>query len=108
MESFLGDFVVAEADVLSQRAGEEERILQDHGEVLAQSRQILLAEIDAVDENLAGGDIVEAHHEAGEGGFSRTGVADDGYGLAGLNGEGNIFENPLDVFDGGQCGRVGN
>ena len=48
-------------------------------------------------QDLAGGDVVEAHHQAGEGGFACAGVADDGDGLAGLDGEGDVFENPLDV-----------
>ena len=74
----LGDSLVAEANVLGQRAGEEKRILQHDGEVLAQRGQIVLADVDAVDENLAGGHVVEAHHQAGESGFSRSGVADDG------------------------------
>ena len=89
------------------RAGEEERILQDDGEVLAQRGQVVLAQVDAVEQNLAGGDVVEAHHQAGERGFARAGVADDGHGLAGLDGEGDVFENPLDVVDGGQRGGVG-
>ena len=64
--------------------------------------QILLAQIDAVDQNLPGGDVVEAHHQAGEGGFAGAGVADDGDRLPRLDGEGDIFENPFDAGNGGE------
>ncbi len=103
----VGDFLVAEADVFGQRAGEEERILQDDGEVLAERVQIVLAQVDAVDQNLAGGDVVEAHHQAGEGGFAGAGVAYDGDRLAGLDGEGDVFQNPFDAGDGGEGGGIG-
>ena len=100
----VGDGRIAEADVFGQRAGEEKRVLQDDGEVLAESGQVVLAQVDAVQKNLSGGHIVEAHHQAGEGGFSGAGVADDGDGLAGLDSEGNIFENPFDAGKHLRCG----
>ena len=84
------------------RAGEEERILQHHGEMLAQRGQIVLAQIDAVEQNLPGGHVVEAHHQAGQRGFAGAGVADDGHRLARLDGEGNVLQNPLDVVDRGK------
>jgi hypothetical protein len=77
------------------------------GEVAAQRVQVLLAQVDAVDKNLAGGHVVEAHHQAGERGFARAGVAHDGYGLAGLDGEGDIFENPFDAGMAASFGGVG-
>jgi hypothetical protein len=40
------------ADVFGDGAGEEERVLQDDGEVLAQLGQVLLAQVHAVEQNL--------------------------------------------------------
>ncbi len=65
----VGDLFVAQADIFGQRAGKEERILQNDGEVLAQRGQVLLAQVDAIHQNLPRGHIVEAHHQAGERGF---------------------------------------
>ena len=96
------NLLIAEANVFSQRAGEKEWILQDDGEMLAQRGQILVAQIHAVEQNLAGGYVVEAHHQTGEGGFAGAGMAHNGDGLTRLDGEGNIFQNPLDAFDGGK------
>ena len=48
---------------------------------LAQCGEILLAHVDAIDEDLTALDVVEAHHQRGEGGFAGAGVADDGGGL---------------------------
>ena len=45
----IGDRFVAEADVFGDGSGEEERILQNDGEVAAQRGEIELAEIDAVE-----------------------------------------------------------
>ena len=45
----VGDGLVAEADVFGDGAGEEEGVLQDDGEVLAEGGQVVLAEVDAVE-----------------------------------------------------------
>jgi len=100
----VGDFIVgdpggAHADVLGDVAGEEEGILQDDAEAAAEGEEVLLADVDAVDEDLAKLDVVEAHHERGEGGFAGTGVADDGGGLVGVDGEGDVAENPFDFAE---------
>ena len=59
--------------------------------------EILLAHIDAIDENAASLNVVEAHHQADDGGLARAGMADDGGGLVGLDGEADAAEDPLDV-----------
>ena len=73
-------------------------------EVLAELGEIVLAQVDAVDQNLAGGHLVEAHHQADEGGLAGAGVAHDGHRLARLDGEGDVLQNPFDAGDGGQIG----
>ena len=100
-QACVGDGLVAEANVLGQRAGEEERVLQHDGEVLAQRGQIVLAKVDAVHQDLPGSHVVEAHHQADEGGLAGAGVAHDGHRLARLDGEGDVFQDP---FDAGDCG----
>ncbi len=62
----------------------------------------MLAQVDAIDQNAPGRDFVKAHHQAGERGLAAPGVADNGHRLAWLDGEGNVFENPLDVIQSGQ------
>jgi hypothetical protein len=42
----------AEADVVGDGAGEEEGVLQDDAEALAEVLEVLLADVDAVDEDL--------------------------------------------------------
>ena len=44
-------------------------------------------------------DVVEAHHQGDDGGFAGAGVADDGGGFAGGDGEGDAAEDPFDVGD---------
>ena len=78
---------VAEADVFANRARKQERILQNHGEVPAQLGQIVLAQVDSIQQNAARGDFVEAHHQAGQRGFARAGMAHDRNRLARLDGE---------------------
>ena len=108
----VGDRVVAEADVFGDGAGEEERVLQDDGEVAGGARSRSCSRRSTPSTRIwPAVHVVEAHHQAGEGGFAGAGVADDGDGLAGLDGEGDVFENPLDVGDGGELGggrRIGD
>ena len=107
-----GDGFVAEADIFGDGAGKEKRVLQNYGEVAAQRGEIEFAEIDAIEADGSGGDVVEAHHQAGQGGFAGAGVTDDGDGLAGLDGEGDVFQDPLDVGESGEFlrafGRIGD
>ena len=104
LEAFVGDPRGAEADVVGDGAGEEEGVLQDDAEALAQRVEVLLADVDAVDEDAAALDVVEAHHQAGDGGLAGAGVADDGGGLVGLDDEGDAAEDPFDVGD--RCGGL--
>ena len=96
----VGDPVGAEADVLGDGAGEEEGVLEDDAEAAAEGGEVLVADVDAVDEDLAGLDVVEAHHEGGDGGFAGAGVAYDGGGFVGVDGEGDVAEDPFDVVQG--------
>ncbi len=104
----VGDPRAAEADVVGDGAGEEEWVLQDDAEAAAEGGEVLVADVDAIDEDLAVLDVVEAHHQRGDGGLAGAGVADDGGGLAGGDGEGDAAEDPFDCRIEGtrQCVRV--
>ena len=71
--------------------------MQDYAEALAKELEVLLAHVDTVDKNAAALDVVEAHHQAGDGGLAGAGVADDGGGLIGFDGEADAHEDPFDV-----------
>lgn len=92
---FVCEVRVAEADVLADGSGKEEWVLQDDCEVTAEGDEVVLAQIDAVDQDGASSHVVETHHETGESGFACAGVANDGDGFTGLDGEGDIFQYPL-------------
>ena len=92
---FVGDPVGAEADVLLDRAGEQERILQHDAEAAAQIVEIHVADVDAVDADRALLHVVEAQQQRDDRGLAGAGVADDGDGLAGFDGEGDVAENPV-------------
>ena len=89
----------AQADVGFERAGEEERVLQHDAELAAQFLHVQFANVDAVEQDLAALDVVEAQQELNGGGFAGAGVADDGDGLTGLDAEGDVAQDPI-VFAG--------
>ena len=81
---------------------------------LAEFLQVLLAHVHAVHEDAAALNVVEAHHQAGDGGLACAGVADDGHGLVGFDDEADAAEDPFNVSVGAEvfvgcsrrCGRV--
>src|SRR6202035_598351 len=52
-------------------------------------------DVDAVDSDRAFLDIVKPQQQRDERGLAGAGVADDGYGFAGLDGEGYVAEDPV-------------
>src|SRR5262249_27623149 len=86
----------AEADVAFDGAGEEERVLQNHAKAPAEVVELQLADIDPVNANCAFLDVIKAHEQGDDGGFSRAGMADNGNGLAGFDGEGDITKHPVE------------
>ena len=87
----------AEADVGLERAGEKEGILQDDAELLAQILNVDRANVDAVEKDLPALNIVKAQQQRDQSGLAGAGMADDGEGLAWLDAERNIAENPVFV-----------
>ena len=63
---------------------------------------VRVADIDSIDKDLAALDVIEAHHECGDGGLACAGMADDGGGGVGLDRKTDIAENPFDVAERGR------
>src|SRR5580658_5788965 len=93
------DAAGAEADVRIDGAGEKKRVLQDDAELAPEVLDIELANVDAIEKNLAALHVVKAEQQGNERGFAGAGVADDGERLAGLDAERYVAEDP--VFVGG-------
>ena len=85
----------AEADVLGDGAGEHHRLLLDIGKARAEVGGVEVADVDAVDEDGAGVDVVEALDEAEDGGLTRARCADQRDGLAFRHGEGQLVDDLL-------------
>src|ERR1700721_106866 len=90
----------AEANVVRDGAGEEERILQYDTEAVAKDLQVVLAHVHAVNQDAAALNVIEAHHQAGNGCLARAGVADNGGGLVRLDSKADAAEDPFDVGEG--------
>ena len=73
----VGRLLAPEADVARDRAGEQHRLLRDVADPGAQVLLPHLAHVDAVDEDAAFVDVVEARNQPGERGLARAGAADD-------------------------------
>ena len=89
----------AEADIAADCAGEKKRILQDDAEAAAQVDEVHLLDVDAIDSDRAFLDVVEAEEQGNQRGLACAGVADDGDGFSGLDGEGDVAEDPVGMSD---------
>src|SRR5579884_384781 len=100
----------AQADVLRNRPGKEERVLQNNAEALAQLLQIMLADVYTINQNASMLDIIEAHHQADAGGLAGPGMSDDGRRLVRLDGKRHAAQDPFDVLHRGKvsAGGTGN
>ena len=85
----------AQADVAADRAAEEKRILQHDAEAAAQVAEVHFFHVDAVDADCALLHVVEAQQQRNERGLAGAGVADYGDGFSGLDGEGDVAEDPV-------------
>ena len=74
------------------RAAEQPGVLQHHAEQVAQVAARHVVGVDAVDQDAAVVDLVEAQEEVDEGRLAGAGGTDDGHGLAGLHVEREIVD----------------
>ena len=77
----------AESDVGPDGVREEEHVLGDIADGLAQSVKVPLLEVNAVHEHVSDGWVIEPRDELGEGTLSTARPPDHGEGLAGFEGE---------------------
>eukprot|EP00903_Cladosiphon_okamuranus_P003719 g3717.t1 len=96
----IGGVVLGEGEVFAQRGVEEEGVLGDEAGVVAEPFLGDFRDGVSIEQDFTGGGFVEAGEEVEQGGFPRSGGADEGDGLAGEGGE-------VDVAEGGVPGIVG-
>ena len=78
LEAILIDVLQVVDDVLAQGAVDDPGLLQNHAEDVAELVGGHILDGDAVDEDVAAGDFVEAHEEVDQGGLAGAGRTDDG------------------------------
>ena len=78
----VGGVGVAPAQVLLDGAGEQDVLLQDDGDLVAQPGQVVVAHVDAADHHAPGGHVVQARDELDERRLPRAGAAHDAQGRA--------------------------
>ena len=86
-------FAHTEADVAADGVGEQERVLCHDAHLRAQCGERPVSRVDAVDEHMAFGGVVEAGDEVDEGGFARAGFAENAEFGACRNMEIHIFKH---------------
>src|SRR5713101_9636877 len=91
----LAEFDTCQANVIEDISGEEEDILLKQADCAPELLQIPFAHVDAVDEDAARGDVVEARQELDYRGLARPGRADDSDLLTGIDPEAQIPQHRL-------------
>ena len=75
--------------------GEDERVLENDADVLAQVGQAQLLDVDAVEQDAALLDVVETRHQADDRGLARARGAHDGDALPCANPEIDVAQHPV-------------
>ncbi len=85
----------AEADVVGDRARKQERILRDQRHLRTQRALLHRADVDAVDQHLPAGDVVEAGDQVGDRRLAGSGLADQRHRLSRLDGQVDVLQHGL-------------
>ena len=85
-------------DILADGAGEEERLLFDDADLLAQVMDGIVIDIASIQVHSAGGDIIKARQQVHQGGLARPGGAQQGYRLAGCTFKAHIAQDGIILF----------
>ena len=80
----VGRVRTAIGDVGSNRSGEQIHVLKHHAQAQPQRAALDVPDVDSVDENIAGIDVVKPHQQIDDGGLARAGGADERDRLTGL------------------------
>ena len=86
---------LAQADIALHVSGEEEDILLHHADMPPEFLDVPLADVDAVDQNRAALDLVEAADQIDDRTLARAGGAHQGDGLPGLGSERDVLQDPV-------------
>ena len=92
---FVGGLRLAERDVVAQLAEEQVGVLQHKANAGAQIGRVVLADVDAVDQDAALLRLIEAEQQAADRRLARADAADDADALAGRDLERNLLERVL-------------
>src|SRR6476661_1643310 len=98
--TLVGNAGITERDIVADGAGEQKYVLQHHANLAAQLAQVVLAQVAAIHADAALLNVVEAAQQVDDAGFAGPGGAHEGYSLAGLHVEADIFEHPLGLVVG--------
>ena len=89
--------LAAEADVARDAAREQHQLLADHRDLVAQRREGQRAQVAAVEQDAAGGRVVEPRQQVEERRLAGAGAADEGDAAAGLDDERDALEGGVAV-----------
>ena len=89
----VGNFNAAHGDVFARRHLVAHEVLEDDADLRVQIVQVVFAQIDAIEQNLAFGRIVEPRDELDDGGLALAVFADERDALAGAEGEVEVAED---------------
>src|SRR6266540_1835074 len=87
-------------DVLGDAGREEYGLLEDDSELIAQVGQLVVVQLDAVEQDLAGCRVVETGQQAHERRLARAGCAGDAHPGPGRDREGDIVQNRMALLVG--------
>src|SRR5579884_1566656 len=94
----IGDTGTEERQVVAHRAAEDLYILGDDADALPERLDREVTQVDAVETDPAGGRVVEARQEAGDGGLAAPGAAQQPERLAGRQPKREVGEDVLAVL----------
>jgi len=99
------DFWLAVGDVVAHRVVEEDGLLRDLGNIAAQRAQREVAQVVAVDENAAAGNVEEARNQVGESGLACAAGAYQRQHFAGAQLKIDVVQNLVFAL-GGRVGKA--
>src|SRR6267143_2155231 len=89
----LGGVRTAKSNILANGSAEEERVLQDQTDVIAQRLKLIGTALLAIDVDMTCGRIKKAGNETGEGGFAGAGGPDNGDPFSRSNAQADMREH---------------
>ena len=87
--------LAAPAEVVEDGAGEQDVLLEHHGDLVAEDVEVVIPDIHAAHADSAGLGVVQAGDELHQTGLCAAGAADDAQCLAGLDVKGDIVQDRL-------------